>query len=97
MEQYDALPQFLRAFYGTYNGSMGMMKEAHIAWHFDDPVDPILNKQVDKQLKLHEMLFDAIVHRRPSTTRTGELYHKHTGQGGDRWGLILGVTRKQEG
>lgn len=97
MSVYDALPQHLRAFYGTYNGSLLDMKAAQIADHFDDPVDPILHKQVERQLKLHEMLFNAIVHRRPSRSATGELYHKHTGEGGDRWGLILGVARKQEG
>ena len=76
MSTYDNLPPYLREFYANYGGSTEQMKAAHIADHFDDPVEPILEKQIDFLLKVYERLIHVTISRKATEGRNGELYHR---------------------
>lgn len=75
MQAYDNLPSYLRDFYKKYCRPKNDMKKVHMADHFDDPVDPILIKQVESELKIHEMLFHVTLSRRPRRLGNSEHYH----------------------
>lgn len=76
MSAYDNLPPYLREFYANYGGSIEFMKATHIADHFDDPVEPILEKQIDFLLKVYERLIHVTISRKATEGRNGELYHR---------------------